>query len=246
MNKPKAILTITISALLFMQSCQTTVYELETETVCLIDGTESTVQYPKYSELKPFLTQRNVNNGVCFKASIISDIDFDLSLNKCLDFKNTGSDITEEERYLQNKKYLREVEKSYNDLVSNIQHAEGKSHSVIYRVVTTELIKLSKSPAKNKVLLVYSDLFENSDLLNVYSPKGKQLLANPEKIEQLFTEYLSLPDLSGIKVYLIYKPKDFQENQKYRTMATVYTNILTSAGCEVIVSGHLTQTSKGI
>lgn len=113
-------------------------------------------------------------------------------------------------------------------------------HSIVYRTLAQHLAVLGRSTAKIKTLVVYSNLYENSDLANFYDPKVlKQLKELPEGIQQRFEEAVALGDLSTIIIYLVYRPIDYQDNLHYVTVSGFFKKMFESHGATVQVVASL-------
>lgn len=109
-------------------------------------------------------------------------------------------------------------------------------HSECFRTIADELSILSKSNAQNKILLIYSNIFENSDLLSVYDKKtGALSVPEPQKIKDCFEKSKLLPDdLKGITAFFLFKPASREEDQQYMKMVEAY-KLLESRGATIKV-----------
>ncbi len=222
----KTILLNTL--ILLILGCSENIGIIEKEVVCVIDGTDTSIHKPSFEEIKPFLNLADNDYGLVFKTKMIGDIDFGSSFEKSLTPKDYNTDETIEDRFIRKKKFLKDVETGYIKISSK---ATPKNHSIIYRVIATELNKLSDSKAKHRILLVNSDLMENSKELNFYKPKDYNLLMNsPCSVEGKLINELQLNDLKGITVYFLFQPKDFYQNDTYKSILDIYIKIITKAG----------------
>lgn len=222
-------ITKIITTIILLIGCKSEVCLLEKEVVCVIDGTDTSIHKPTFSEIKPFLNLKNNNNGMAFKAKVIQDIDFGSSFEKSLLPKEI-KDETAEERFLRKKKFLKDAEAGYTKISSQ---ATEKQHSIIYRVIAIELKKLSLSAAIDKIMLVTSDLMENSDVLNFYKSHDRYLLLkDPYEVKRKLLNQIELKDLKGVKVYFLFQPKDFYENETYKAILEIYERMITKAGGE--------------
>lgn len=201
----------------------------EKEVICLVDGTDSGAYKPSFEEIKPLLNLTDQDNGISFKARTIGDIDFGKTFEVSLTPKK-GEDETTEERYNRKNQFFRKARKGYIDICGQ---ATQKDHSIIYRVIANELNQLSKSKG-NGIAVIASDLQENSEILNVYKFWDAQLLTSaPTKVKERFLKQVPLEPLQGITVYFLFKPRDFKENTRYRSMLSIYEDMLKSKGAVV-------------
>ena len=130
----------------------------------------------------------------------------------------------------------------YDTIRKTLSLADTKSdsstlaHSEIFKTLCDEIRLLSQSKSKNRILLVFSNLFENSSL-SVYEKQTKNLLIkNPLKIADKFERFHLLPEnLSGIKVFFLFKPTTRDEDFDYLKMIDVYKHLLEPRGAKIIV-----------
>jgi hypothetical protein len=88
------------------------------------------------------------------------------------------------------------------------------ANSRLYLPICEALRELQKSPAGRKCCFVFSDGLENTGDLSFYKYRQnpKRLLAEKDTIIKKFEKQCSLPDLTGIEIYIIYQPtKDLDE-----------------------------------
>jgi hypothetical protein len=96
---------------------------------------------------------------------------------------------------------------------------------------------LSQSKSERRALLLYTDLAENSTL-NLCSSYGSiWTLKDTAMIAKRLMELTPLPaTLTGIEVYLLYRPKSREDDQRYDVLSRAYQNLLTARGARVTVS----------
>jgi hypothetical protein len=112
-----------------------------------------------------------------------------------------------------------------------------KDHSECYKAIASEISLLAGSTSNNRILLVFSNLFENSTLLNIYSQDNSDLLIqDPAKIADLFEKAQLLPEnLKGIRVFFVFQPVTREEDFLFLKMAEVYKKLLEARGALVQV-----------
>lgn len=228
----KSITKIALCISIFcLSACKNEKGIQEKEIVFLYDGTDKKDTLPDFEILKKTIIPQNPINGSIFKCGVINDIEFSGVIETELKPK-LSEDETAEETYARRKTYIKKSKENY---INQSYLGVEKDKSIIYPVIVKQLNELSQSQAKTKALYVYSDLYENSDLLNVYNPKQFNELKNKKsKFIQKFEEKYPLQDLNGIEVYFIYKPKDFDDNMKYKELYELYISILTNKGAKCI------------
>ncbi len=129
-----------------------------------------------------------------------------------------------------------------DSLLYDIKHiASGKKASSLFIPLSSELHRLAQSSAENKVLICFTDLFENSStMFSVYSSKGvSKLLQNPAKLTALLSKHAPLPDnLKGVKIYIIYNP-DMNTDKTFLVISSWYKELLENNGAEVFIGANL-------
>jgi hypothetical protein len=115
----------------------------------------------------------------------------------------------------------------------------GLDESDIYQAVISEANIISKLEGKEKTLIIYSDLHENSALYSVYNKKSREfLVTHLTEVEQLFKKRAIPRNLHGLRVYIIYKPRNPDENEVFTLMASLYKSILEEYGASVTIEAN--------
>lgn len=208
----------------------------------LIDLTDSLMSKPdarQLASLYDFLN--NPWNGGTFHAKSITDVNY----NKAYAVEIPTADFSK--RLLSNEiERQRMVEKFLSRQASILdtilKEKVGRSHSSVYRVIAGELNELSeKDISHQKVLIIYGDIRENSEFLNLYKASNMSLLkSDPDSIISLFRKQVPLRNLTGIQVYLIYQPHSYYDDEAYRLISDVYKRMLEEKGAVVVVAANLT------
>jgi hypothetical protein len=120
------------------------------------------------------------------------------------------------------------------------EDTSGKPNSSIYLPMVEELTRLSNVTADRKVLVIFSDLMENSPDLSFYSPRMLTLIrTNPDKVKAMLFAKAKLPNLKGIEIKLIYEPKNAKEDVVFQTVSQFFSSMFTEAGAMVTISASL-------
>lgn len=114
----------------------------------------------------------------------------------------------------------------------------GRSHSSIYIPIAKELSVLSESTSDTKILVVYSDLIENTEHLSLYDTT----IFNGDKIKNILKESFPLPNLKGIEVYLIFQPSTPNIDNAYTLISQVYKELLSDKGASVFIQANFLKT----
>lgn len=121
---------------------------------------------------------------------------------------------------------------SRDDDTSTMQHSE------IFAGIAHELQKLQEHKSDHKILIVYSNLIENSEILNLYSQSALDILEkNCCVIEKKLEEVKILPDnLKGIVIIFRFIPQNREEDKIFGLMTALYKSLLENKrGAKVIV-----------
>jgi len=147
------------------------------------------------------------------------------------------NNVNEEMDYRENLvlAFYDSVRMAINDFQSQYTADTSLHYSECYSTIATELEILASRNASKKILIVFSDLFENSVEFSCYTYQGLSLLKNnPEKVEAILLRQHPLPDnLQGIMIYAVYNPDNRENDILFSKMATVYKHMMTSRGATI-------------
>lgn len=169
------------------------------------------------------------HDGYTFRFVDLSDV----SLNPVTEIILNASPILLSNEMSRDK----EIKQMEDSITKELRQSDtsGRSHSSIYIPVAKELTILSVSTADTKILVVYSDLMENTPQLSLYD---KNTHFNSVEIKKLFNESFPLPDLKGIEVYLVYQPRSPESDNTYKLISQVYNELLTDKGANVYIQAN--------
>lgn len=116
----------------------------------------------------------------------------------------------------------------------------GKNNSAIYTPVANELNRMSKNSSTSKIMLIYSDLMENTDKMSFYNKSVlNSIKKEPDKIKQYFESQIKLNNLNGIKIYIIYQPRNTDEDNAFSIVSGFYKQLFESKGAVVEITANL-------
>ena len=124
--------------------------------------------------------------------------------------------------------------------LSKIRTADTCMHSIIYRNIARECSLLSKSNARNRYLIIFSDFLEHSEISFYDSRTIEILKADPEAMQRRLEATEPMPDISGMNVWLIFSAGTYEENSRYMTVARFYRHLLESHGGTVHIETKFT------
>jgi hypothetical protein len=128
------------------------------------------------------------------------------------------------------------------NLISEIgkEKIQDEGSSVIYRTLAEELNNLAENKSEEKTVVVYSDMTENSADGNFYQTESiKELKSNPQAVIKRLQQTQPLKNLHGIKVYVVFKPRSYSEEQRFSAIMNMYRIMLEAKGATVKVAANL-------
>ena len=233
--------TLIIILILAVAGISTAIYRSNgnsiTEISVLRDVTEKHLSQPKANEIIPLYNFTNQKwNGGIFHFANISNVSFTPSKETSIGTANQWLS-NEYDRTKEVKRFGTDISKIINDSEND---SVGRKNSSVYLPIANELNRLSKSKSSRRILLVYSDLMENDLNYSFYNDATlNQLNSNYTLATKKFYEIMSLQNLNGIEVYLLYEPRDAESDWKYKIVSDFYRKLLESKGANVTISANL-------
>lgn len=233
--------TVVIIAIIIGLLCIVSCRGLEsrtTEVIVLHDVTDSLLARPIASEILSLYSLEGASkwDGGYFQLSTLSDVS--LSRSKRIVLQPEMSWTSNE---LERKKQIEKFQKGVKEILDAAsKDSIGKKQSSVYLSISRALHTLSTSKSSRKILIVYSDLMENTKELSFYSDEElKVLTANPESVRHKLDQMASLLKLDGIEVHLIYQPMNVEADEHFRIVSTFYQKLLTDRGARVFIEASL-------
>lgn len=218
-----------ITLLLGILSCTNSPMESITLSV-LADKTDSLIPKPQTTHIKSFFQEGSYEEGIrsfYFQQITSSNINtsFYATIPKADFFENS----------LQRKSTIRKFYKQIDTLLNAVNEGEEiyKSSSIL-KPLMMQLERLNTSTTSQKVLLLYSDLLESSDLFNIYRKRNQELLiTKPNEVVNLLVSQLDIPKLGDVHLYIIYYPTDRLNNRLFEKMIFVYRELFKDSGLKI-------------
>ena len=197
----------------------------------LVDLSDTESYMPSAKEILAFVPQQHSSDGVELTLRYVSDTRYAPSYQFKLGQGEVGFLSNEDTRRRKHKKLLRQ----FTDSLAVTSKRPENQRSEIFRLLTSELHRLSKTDG-TKTIVLFSDLEEHS-FFSVYNKRDFwQLLKQPERIAQRFAEATAIPkDLSGVTIHIIYTPK-LEEDAVFTAMVNLYRKLLESRGAKLLVT----------
>lgn len=236
-----AVAVVAIGIVSFLVSCNTDVPPTPNDTtvVVLSDPTDIHLLSPDSATLWPFLNiKEHPWSSYRVEVGAISNIAYAPTTTVFLKAENRSQSsmgirkkkIAKFKRDLFPLLYKHQCKGSTNEL----------DQSVIYRTLIYHLKRLQDSKDAIRQLLVYSDLMEYSDVKDFYKKETMiRIRNNPDEFAQELEAIEPIGDLTGIEIYLLFQPRDFEESKRYVTVSNFYKRLFEQKGATVYI-GSLT------
>lgn len=249
MNRSHQVLIYVIILLLF-SSCLKEEPSKSTHICVLIDVTDERFKDDNFvnENLPKILKMMNLDketggySGGEVKLSLINEVSD--SKSKTIKIEKAETGLMGENplnRRDQVKKFYTDLESSFSKLLENADW--GTDASKIYQKVARELIKMKNSEADKKVLIIYSDMLENSQLFSFYGANWKtnitRLIENPdETLATLSANGPALPDLSEFTIHVI-TTRTAENDEKINLSEQLWMALLEYQGATVYFNSSL-------
>lgn len=207
-----------------------------TEVIILRDVTDTQIAQPNAQVIFSLFGLPYKWDGRIFQYSDISDVSYNQTKQARLELGNEW--LSNE---LERDKEIETFKEEIMGIINNETNDKTeKTNSAIYLPLARELNELTNSKAKKRILIVYSDLMENTETLSFYKKEDfEKLKSNPELIKEVFEKQEALEALNGIEVYFIYQPTESQSDQKFQVISGFYKKLLEEKGAKVTISANL-------
>jgi len=220
-------------ALLPCAGCATTKEPFDTDIAVIVDKTDRMTAYPTADEIVSQLgLKENPWQGVRITATYISDRDINDMAVVTLEAESewSGNVIVRKAKV---QRFIKQLQRCLTEM-----HYNGTCpYSIIYRTIARQANRLAASKAKRKLLLVYSDLYENDADLNFYDAKVMhRLQKNPQSVITQLEASAPLKPLKGLQLWLIYNPASFKQNNDYMAIAGFHQHLFTAHGAAVHIA----------
>jgi hypothetical protein len=233
-----SIMAIAIIGIITLSACSNTDTRTSTDYTILRDLTDSTLAMPDKAELITDLEiSTNIWNGINFNFFNVSDVSY--TPHWRISLVKGGKRIASSE--FSRKREVEGFKARLSALLDSAAHdTAGREHSSIYLPMVEELTRLANGNADRKVLVVLSDLMENTPDLSFYKPRTfAELESDPDKIKDELFAKEQLPDLTGVEIRLIYQPKNAKDDIRFQRVSNFFKQMFEAQGAKVTISANL-------
>lgn len=238
-SKIHTLIVLTIF-LMSMVACRKTQNEAHTTAIGVVgDITDTGLIHISSAEVITLfgISDSRLYNGYTFRCRHISEAQ-DSKITQ-LQVKPEGWLLSDENKRIAELKGFKAKVTEAVESLKSVQTSTRKN-SLVVQTLSLELDALAKTIAQDKVFVVTSDLYQHDENFSFYSPSDfKQALDNPNDVVERFEKIAPLPNLKGIKVYLVFRPRDYEAQQHYDVAADIFSKLLRKHGAEVIVTPNI-------
>lgn len=211
----------------------------QTDVRMIYDVTDVHLSRPDTTHtIRLYRFEKSIWHGGNFAATRITDVDFNTKFLITIEAPDFWTHLLSNEIVRRNevRKFQDKIKESIHQLTDD---TASRNNSSIYRVIAREYNMFFESNSNKKILQVYSDLRENSDVLNLYSKDTALLKNNPDSIITLFEKELPLKHIENVEVFFLYQPTTTEANKYYLQMTSIYRTMLEKKGAKVEIQSNL-------
>ena len=220
---------VLIVSILLSGCTQDRANDIDREIVCVIDQTDAMVLYPSAEEiLAPVQLQTDPWQGIKITLTTISDKDIN---------PETVLTLEKEQAWRGNlpirKAKVRHFKEELHRFLAAMRKNSIAQHSIIFRAVAKQSNRLTKSTAKKRYLLVWSNLYEHNEM-DFYDPIViNRMKSDPKNIQKQLVATFPLQNLKGINIWLLYQPASYKDNNGFMPIAAFYKHLFEAYGASV-------------
>jgi hypothetical protein len=211
----------------------------------LVDNTDTNRLIPTSNSLLSLYDFKdNICRAVTFRESFISDFattkEVEFSLDNRIEEEKSGN-LYDDPTF--RKKQIIRFQQDVSGAISEIQSYQFKQkpETKCFEKVCMELQALRDIDGNHKILVIISDLIENSDFMRGYSEGLYHVIQQDERkargfLMKKFKDRDLLPNkLTGITVYILHQPQSIKEDVLFKTFSNVYRLLLEEQGATVFI-----------
>jgi hypothetical protein len=204
----------------------------------LMDDTDSNLTRPNSEIVNLYgISDARLRDGFLFKERAISDVS--LSHVRQENVKPTAYINSDDNSRVAELKAFKTRVIRYIDSLAGVPY-KPKGNSLVYQAITSELTNLQKTEAANKYMIIYSDMLQNSDEFSFYKNADfEQAKQHPEKVVSRFEKMGAMPNLRGIKIYVINNPHSYADEKKFDVAISVFKILVEQKHGELIIASNI-------
>lgn len=235
MKIDKYIYTLLIISAVYFLSCNPK--PISQDISIVLDLTSANFSHILLNDfIKKSIISKNVNNSEAVRLQGITEFGFNEVKSFMIDSVSSNLLSNDYERKHEIKKYNSNIDSVLLELGKSKKERAG---SVIFKILSEELNILSKSKADKRILVINTDLMEKSFIDFYDQDIFNEIVNQPKHIQNLLIEKYPLNKLSGIEIYILYKPIDKIDSERFEIVSDFYKIFLESYGAHVSIGSNL-------
>jgi len=179
-----------------------------------------------YNTLKNIFPLQNCSGGL-FRLYKINDVGENQYAE--LKYPKEGAFLADATEYqIKDDGSFRKFKTSFSKTFETIigKETPEKSKTKIFLPLCKALNQLNESKSSRKIMIVFSDMLENSELFSFYKQKSPDATETMDKLEETYN--VTFPDLKNIEVYIVSKRttgNDVAIDKAEKFWNTVFTDL---------------------
>lgn len=229
---------ITLGVLTLCDSCTEPSKPETTEVVVRFDVTEPHQPVPEAENILKFYgLDTDPSRGAIFRFSFISDVQLNEETVFLLPASAQNALTNQFDRE-------REIEQFISDVTAFLDSLDmdtvGREQSALYVPIAKAANALATSSSDRRVLLLFSDLLENTARFSFYQKQTLALMqTDSAQVEAMLEVEEHLDQLSGVEVYILYQPRDIADDASFAVVSRFYRGLFSSKGAAVNIAASL-------
>lgn len=220
-------------------SCEKEVVRTDVYSV-LRDVTDPLTADVNADEITSAMRLEESDKNIILRYSELSDIDINI-VNQTI-YKAPVTGLLGNE--VVNKQNMRLFKQEVTRVLTPKDSLISAPYSAIFTPIIKEVEYLhSLDTNGDKILVVYSDLFENDpSWVSFYRTNDLMMLNNhPEQIVKRYLKKASLSErIDDVAVHIVYIPKNIEENKRFNAIRMCYMRVFDTLGIPITFSANLT------
>ncbi len=128
-------------------------------------------------------------------------------------------------------------------MIDSIEKAPSANapKSRVYETIASEAQYLNSTNARDKQMVINSDLLENTDQFSFYRSKDFLLAQNsPEQAVKELEQIAPMPSLKGVVILIVFQPPNYETQKQFDVAAQTFKLLFEKHGAEVSILPNIT------
>jgi len=183
------------------------------------------------------LSDDRVAEGYYFRSSFIGDADN----REVVEYRVPATSWVDADQ-VERVHTIKTFEANISSLIVRLNREvpQPKKHSLVYQSICREMDALAKVDAQSHTLVINSDLQQNDDQFSFYRYRDFSLAEqDPQAAAKALLAIRPMPKVSNLKVYVINRPRTYEEQKKFSVAVRVFECLFQKQGAEMMVGPNI-------